>query len=279
MPIEIFLLVLAAALMHVLWNSLIRQHDDKSRIMLWIVMAQGLVGLPIALWHSLPDPTFWGWIAVSTVIHVFYQFFLMQAYRFGDLSRVYPIARGAAPMMVLMASPLIFSEILRLNETMGIIVIGTGIVLLSLGAWRQQETLRLIPLALASAACTAAYSIVDALGARLMGDAILYKSWVMILDALIWLGFIALFHQQKLVATRSLVGFGLVGGVISFTAYAMVLWAMTQAPVSLVAALRETSVLFALLVGVMFFKERLDLSKILAAILIMTGVALTRFIA
>lgn len=277
MSFGVFCAVLAAAALHVLWNSIIRHSTNKNSIMLFIVAAQGLVGFPFILLWPVPEMFHWGWIIASGFTHFFYQTFLLKAYHYGDLSRVYPIARGAAPMFLLLLNPLILHEALQLGETIGTIVIAGGIVLLSWGAWQQQEALKLLPFALGSAACTAAYSIIDSLGARQLDNVLLYKGWSMLLCSGLWIGWNLLFSPGHFAGlNRKMVSLGLFAGAISFAAYAVVLWAMTQSPIALVSALRETSVLLAVLVGVTFFGEKWDKIKLLSVIIIFLGAVLTR---
>lgn len=273
----VFFAVLGAALLHASWNALVRVGANKVTTMLILTVVQGGLGLAIALTRDLPSQHVWPWLLASGVFHAAYKAFLAFAYEHGDLSRVYPIARGAAPLIVLAISAAFLTEPLRPLEITAILVLGTGILLMGRGAFLNGESARLVPLALASAAMTAGYSIVDGLGARLSGDAVMYVAWLFILDAalltpvLLWMR-----GRTILRAAPKVWALGALAASFSYGAYAIVVWAMTLAPIALVTALRETSILFAVLIGWLAFGERMDRMKSAAALLILSGVVLTR---
>lgn len=273
----VFFAVLGAALLHASWNALVRIGANKVTVMLILTLVQGGLGLAIALTRDLPAGPVWGWLVASGVFHAAYKAFLALAYENGDLSRVYPIARGAAPLIVLAVSAALLAEPLENLEVFAILVLGAGILLMGRGAFRSGESVRLVPFALASAAMTAGYSLVDGLGARVSGDAVTYVAWLFIFDAalltpvLLWMRGPAIIR-----APVNVWGLGAVAAAFSYGAYAIVVWAMTQAPIALVTALRETSILFAVLIGWLAFGERMDRTKSAAALLILAGVVLTR---
>ena len=273
----VFLAVLSAALMHAAWNALIRSGENKQAAMLVISAGQAVVGLGFVVTRPMPAPEVWPWLLASGVIHMAYQLFLAFAYEQGDLSRVYPIARGAAPLMVTVFGLMFLSEDLRPTELAGIAVLGAGLMLMARGVFTNGESLRLLPLALGSATATAAYSIVDGLGARVSGDALNYVGWLLLLATVFYVPAIIYLRGAQTIPRnpRSWVS-GFVAGSIAFTAYAIVVWAMTQAPIPLVTALRESSILFAVLIGITVFGERFDRGKALAALLILVGVIVTR---
>ena len=168
----VFSSVVFAALLHAGWNALVKTGQNKQSGMLLLTLAHAFFGLCILPFVSLPQGTAWLWLIASGLIHMFYQLFLGLAYERGDLSRVYPIARGAAPMIVLIVSLSFGIDSLRGLDLLGILVLGLGIVLMAHGVFSSGEDRRLIPLALGSAAATAGYSLVDGMGARVMGDAL-----------------------------------------------------------------------------------------------------------
>jgi drug/metabolite transporter (DMT)-like permease len=209
---------------------------------------------------------------------MFYQLFLGFAYERGDLSRVYPIARGAAPLIVLIVSLCFGIDSLRGMDLLGILVLGLGIFLMAHGVFRSGEDRQLIPLALGSAAATAGYSLVDGLGARVMGDALAYVAWLLIFSAVFYTPVIlALRGRSVLPRGGGQIALGLLAGFVSFIAYAIVVWAMTEAPIALVTALRESSILFVMLLGWLFFKDTMGPAKITAGLVIVAGIVLTRF--
>ncbi|MEY1554685.1 EamA family transporter [Yoonia sp. R2331] len=277
MSFWVLVAVLFAAFLHATWNAIIKQGTSKMTSMLILTLVQGVLGLCIAQTRAFPSAEVWLWLLASGVFHSGYKLFLAYAYEQGDLSRVYPIARGAAPMVVLAISALFLSDIMGGWEYAGILVLGTGILLMAQGVWGAGERIRLVPLALGSAVMTAGYSLVDGLGARVAGDATMYVAWLFVLDALFFTPVcVALRGRGVFVADRNAWTLGAVAAFASYGAYAIAVWAMTQAPIALVAALRETSILFAVLIGWLAFGERLGRQKALAAALIVGGVVLTR---
>ncbi len=273
----VFLAVMGAALLHATWNALIKTGGDKLTGMLIMTIIEGALGAVVAMTRNLPQGEVWFWVIGSGVLHSAYKFFLAFAYEHGDLSRVYPIARGTAPMIVMLVSLLFLSDVISGYETLGIALLGVGILMMARGVFTDGESRRLVPMALCSAMATAAYSLVDGMGARVAGDAVMFVAWLFVFDVL---GFApmayALRGRQVFIANRRSWGLGAVAALASYGAYAIAVWAMTQAPIALVAALRETSILFAVLIGWLLFGERLGRVKALSAVLIVAGVMLTR---
>lgn len=277
MTFPVLLAVLGAALLHAAWNAVIKVGLSKQTSMFLLSVGHALIGIVVAAVNPLPAPEAWPWILGSGLIHMAYQLFLAYAYEQGDLSRVYPLARGAAPMVVLVVSILFLSDPLGGWEFAGILVLGAGITLMARGVFTNGESRRLLPYALGSAAATAGYTLADGLGARVSGQPVAYVGWLMICSALFYTpAAIALKGRAVMRADARAWGLGMVAAVASFAAYAIAVWAMTVAPIALVSAMRETSILFAVLIGWLFFRDRMDRTKIAAAILIVGGAALTR---
>ena len=277
MSLLVFAAVLGAALLHAAWNAIIKTGGNKQATMMIFTIWQALIGLALAVTRPLPAPDVWPWIVGSGVIHMFYQLFLAYAYEQGDLSRVYPIARGTAPLIVLLVGLVILPDPIAPNEYAGVAVLGLGIVLMARGALRSGENRRLVPYALGAAVATAGYTLVDGIGARIGGDAVAYVGWLLVMAAVFYLPAILTLKGATLLrAPWALWRRGILPAAASLTAYAIVVWAMTQAPIALVAALRETSILFAVLIGWLIFGERMNAGKATAAALIVAGVVLTR---
>ncbi len=277
MSIGVFLAVLGAALLHAGWNAIVKTGLSKQTSMFLLSVGHALFGVMIALTKPIPASEVWPWLIASGLIHMAYQLFLAFAYEQGDLSRVYPIARGAAPMIVVIVSVLFLPDPMGKMDYIGILVLGLGIVFMARGALTNGESWRLLPFAFGSAMATAGYTLADGLGARVAGDPLQYVGWLMILSAC--------FYAPAAVAMRGVTVMraspknwllGLVAAAASFASYAIAVWAMTVAPLALVAALRETSILFAVLLGWLAFGERIDMGKVIASVLIVAGVALTR---
>ncbi|MFV2033781.1 MAG: EamA family transporter, partial [Halocynthiibacter sp.] len=184
---------------------------------------------------------------------------------------------GAAPMIVLVAGAFLLADTVEVLEYFGVVTIGGGIVLMARGVFKNGESRRMLPWALASAVATASYSLVDGMGARIAGDATQFVAWVFAIDGAIFAS-VALFRKGSvaMVGTPRIWAVGSLAGAASLGAYWIVVWAMTVAPIALVTAVRETSILFAVLFGVILFGERLDKGKIMAAALIVLGVVMTR---
>ncbi|MEO8243420.1 MAG: DMT family transporter [bacterium] len=277
MSVFVMLAVLGSALLHALWNSLIKTGTSRLTAMVILSICEVPIGLTVAAFRSAPAPQVLWWVAGSGLAHFFYKFFLTYAYERGDLSRVYPIARGTAPLVVAIISSLFLADVITMKEYLGVTVLGVGILLMAQGVFAQGENRRLIPFALGAALATATYTLIDGQGARLAGDAVAYVAWVFIADGmgfalgmLAWKGRTILPRQARPWAT------GLLAGAASYGAYGVSVWAMTIAPIALVAALRETSILFAVLIGWLAFGEHMTKGKALAAAVIVAGVMITR---
>lgn len=272
-------LVLLAALLHAGWNSLLKGGSDRlvgiTMLNVWCAVA-GLMVLPFT--GGVPMAA-WPYLAASLVLHLGYQLFLVRAYRYGDLSQVYPIARGTAPPLVAMVGVATGADHLDGTAIAAIALIGGGIGAL---AYRPGKRMAgggtAILLALATSLFIAGYTLVDGLGARISGDALAYTVWLFILNtppilAVAWArrGGTELWAQMRRHWLRDLIG-----GIAALTGYAIAIWAMTQAPIALVAALRETSVIFALLIARIWLKEPVGRWRLMAVLLVLSGIALLR---
>ena len=277
MTLGVLLAVLGAAFLHALWNALIRVGASRVQAMVILSVMEIPMGLAVIVLRPLPPSDVIPWVLASGLAHFAYKFFLAHAYEVGDLSRVYPIARGAAPMMAAVAGLFVLSDSVRAMEYAGIAVLGLGIATMARGVFTDGESRRLLPFAFGSAMATASYTLLDGMGARVAGDAIAYVGWMYVIDGLVFAtGMTALRGRAILRADARAWTMGAAASVASYAAYAISVWAMTVAPIALVAALRETSILFAVLIGWLVFGERMTPNKALAALLIVAGVVLTR---
>lgn len=273
----VFMSILAAALLHASWNAIIKIGGNKMSGMAIMTLLQSGIGVAVVVTRPLPQGDVWLWLLGSGLFHSVYKIFLAYAYDQGDLSRVYPIARGAAPMVVMGIGALFLSDVISGQEYIGIAILGIGILTMAHGVFSSDESRRLVPFALGSAMATAGYSLVDGLGARVMGDPVSYVGWLFIFDALIFTPIsIGLRGFSVFRSDRSGWAYGGLAAAGSYGAYAIAVWAMTVAPIALVAALRETSILFAVLIGWILFNESMTRGKLLAVVLIVAGVILTR---
>ena len=277
MSLGVFLAVLGAAFLHALWNALIKVGTSKIGTMVILSVIEVPIGLAVVSVSAPIDPAAIPWVIAAGCTHFAYKFFLTYAYDRGDLSRVYPIARGAAPMIVALVGAVILADAVSARQYLAIVVLGLGILLMARGVFSSGEDRRLLPFAFGSAFATATYTMIDGMGARISGAPAAYVAWVFVADGLIFTcGMLALRGWSVLPRDRRAWGLGSAASLASYGAYAVSIWAMTLAPIAVVAALRETSILFAVLIGWLVFGERMDRGKALAASVIVAGVLLTR---
>ena len=278
MSLSLILIVLFAAILHATWNFLVKQSDDKLLSMSAVVIGHvpfsliALIFFPLPLIDALP------FLLCSVGLHTGYQLFLLNAYRFGDLSKVYPLARGVAPMLITLVSISILGVVLNQIELAAIVMIGLGIA--SLVFTRSQSgsfDFKTVALSLITGCFIAAYSIVDGLGARVAQSPVGFYACASTVSALIWLIYLKSKRPDllKTLATTQK-RLTLLGGGASFSAYALVVWAFTIAPIALVTALRETSIIFAMLLGTLILKEKMSWQKGLAIALTVAGVLTLR---
>ena len=264
-------LVLMAAVLHATWNALVKGAGDRAVMLALVALGHVIPGIILALIVPMPAPEAWPFIVASTVIHWGYYFFLSLAYRFGDLSFVYPIAREAAPVLIALGALTFADEHLPLLAWIAIGTISSGIFLLA--AVRHADP-RAIGAALVTSSLIACYSVVDGIGIRLSGSPLGYIAWLFIAEIFV-AGYVALTRWPRVTATASAsVLIGLTGGILSGLAYALVLYAKTLAPLGIVSALRETSVIFAALFGILWFGERQMTRRLIAAAVVAVGIVL-----
>jgi drug/metabolite transporter (DMT)-like permease len=273
----VFLAVLAAAFLHALWNALIKLGTSKVGTMVILSVIEVPIGLAVLSVAPPMNPAAFPWVLAAGCTHFAYKFFLTYAYDRGDLSRVYPIARGAAPMIVALVGGFFLADAISARQYLAIAVLGGGILMMARGVLDHGEDRRLLLFALGSACATATYTMIDGIGGRVSGAPGAYVAWVFVADGLIFsLGMLALRGVSVLPRDGRAWALGSLASIASYGAYAVSIWAMTLAPIAVVAALRETSILFAVLIGWLIFGERMDRGKAMAAAVIVAGVLLTR---
>ncbi len=281
MDSTVFVAVLLAALLHATWNALVKGGADKHASMTAVVLGHVPAALLVLPFVPLPSMGSLPWLAAGVALHLGYQLMLIAGYRAGDLTQVYPIARGSAPLAVAAVSTVVLGVALAPLELLAIALIAAGII--SLALVRRADGVRnprAVGLALGTGMFIAAYSLVDGTGARLAGTALGFWTWAALGNAALFCAFTAARRPGLLascVVDRRLALAGLAGGTASYVAYALVVWAFTQAPIALVTALRETSIVFALLIGVGVLHERLDLAKVISTMVTIAGAVVLRF--
>ncbi|MGR9580012.1 EamA family transporter [Pandoraea sputorum] len=270
MPRYVIFLTLFAALLHAAWNTLLRGGTDRLWSMTVMCLTIAVTCTAIALSLPAPATASWPYALLSALLHVGYNLCLVRSYQVGDLGQTYPIARGSSPLLVTCAAALFAGEKIDVNTVGGIAMVSGGILMLAVKEGKLATPgLRY---ALATGAFIAAYSVVDGMGVRIAGNAIAYIVWMSALWGALMPGlYVALRDSGSLLRWRPGMVHAAVGGLISLLAYGLVIYAMTAAPMGAVSALRETSVLFASVLGYLFLGEALTRRRILACALIAGG--------
>jgi phosphonate utilization associated putative membrane protein len=269
--------VLAAALLHASWNALVKSSQDKALDTAVIHLIGSLITIPLVFVVGLPSPAAWPFILASVVIHIGYYIALTGAYKHGDLGLTYPLMRGTAPLLVALSASLTLGETLTPLAWAGVLGVSCGVLALGLSR-HAAESPRAVAFALANAVVIACYTVVDALGVRASGDAVQYVVTLFALDG--WPFALLVFARRggRVVwpYARKRWPIGAAGALASLGSYGIALWAMTRAPVATVAALRETSVLFAALLGSWFLHEAFTLRRAMGTATILAGVMALR---
>ena len=279
MTLPIFTTVLFAALLHAGWNVIVKSNADRLVSLTVLQTFMALMGLGMVFVFGFPGMHVWPFAVASGVLHLGYNLFLVRAYRHADLSVVYPIARGAAPLMTLLGSYFFTQDLVGLWMGAAVVILVAGLILTGLGNTSPGADPHALYYALGTACWIAAYTLVDGIGARNSGNALGFAGVIFVFDGLF------IFVAALLMRGRGLVdGFavnwkmGIIGGAASCAAYGIAVWAMTKAPIASVAALRETSIVFVLLFSARILKETLSWQRVVGGVLIVAGASLLRFV-
>jgi drug/metabolite transporter (DMT)-like permease len=275
----VFVAVLVAAACHAGWNALLKLNEEPIVATTLVAIASALVVVPFAFLTALPDAAAWPCLVASVAIHIGYYLALSESYRHGDLGQVYPIARGTAPLLTAVAASFILGEVLGLFGWAGLIALTMGILLLAVRGGRQARRFdgRSVGFALLTSLTITAYTVVDGIGARLTGSAA-YTVWLFLLSgaAMSVYGVMRVGRQRLIDRAKVNWAISVGGAALSTAAYAIAIWAMTVAPIALVAALRETSVLFATLISTLLLREPWLAARIAATLMVLAGALLLR---
>lgn len=271
--LPVTLAVLGAAALHAVWNVMVKSGPDKDLETVAIAVGSGLIALVALPLLAAPAPASWPWLAGSAAVHILYFLFLAGAYRHGELSYTYPIMRGGGPMIVALAGIFFFKEIPLLGQAAGILLICTGILAFAYGAHDRRATW----FALGNALVIAAYTLIDAQGARASGAAVSYTLWFFALNGVV-IGAYGLARRGAAMPAylRRHWMRAVLGGACAVVAYSIALWAMTRAPVALVAVLRETAVLFAAVIATVVLKEKFTRRRFFATGAVLLGLIALR---
>jgi uncharacterized membrane protein len=272
MELSVIVMLLGAALLHSSWHAMIKVNGDRLIGLAGMNVVSAGTSLVVLPFVAIPRFDVWPVLAFSVVLHNSYKGALAQSYRHGDLGQAYPIARGLSPVFATLIALLVLGENPGMGPIVGIALVFTGMIAMA-SALRQALSLTLLTAAALTGLMVAAYSVVDAYGARLSGDWLSFTVWLMVLDGGCFVGVVAALRGPVLWQTifsewrRTIVS-----GLLGVGAFAVFLWALSRGPVGSVSALRETSVLFASLIGVFVLKERWSLPGLAGAVLIMLGI-------
>ena len=279
MDLNVFIAVIFAAFLHAIWNGMVKSHEDKYVAVASIVLGHVPASLIIIYFMPLPTLESLPYIITSAFIHQGYQWFLLTAYRYGDYTKVYPIARGSGPVIVTIVSLLFLGVILSRYELIGIVIVSIGILSLSFQNSEALRNKKAIFFALLTGLFIGLYSMIDGYGARVSMSPLSYIGFSFILNALMFPFFLKFMDQPNITKrvfnkAKSLF---IIGGTFSYIVYAIVVWGFTKAPIPLVSTLRETSIIFALLIGTFFLKERFTILKSISIFTIFVGVIFLKF--
>ena len=279
MPLTVFLAVILAAFLHAIWNAMVKKEDDKYISLTAVVL--GHVPISIIVIFFTPTISFQSipYIFISAIFLSGYEWCLLSAYRLEDYTKVYPIARGTAPIFIVVLSLLLFNTIISKFELMGILVISFGVIILGFQNIKTFKNYSAVVYAISTGLFISCYSISDGYGGRLSASPLNYTAWLMILNAVIFSILLRIMNKpgviKKVLSEGKKIFF--IGGTLSYVVYGTIVWAFTQASVPTVAALRETSIIFALLIGTFFLKEKFTFLKTAAVLTIFFGVILLKF--
>jgi len=259
--------------MHAVWNGMVKNHPDKVVAVAAIVL--GHIPLAVIAIIILPAPTIdcIPYIIASSIVHQGYQWYLLSSYQVGDLTKVYPIARGFGPLVATIISILVLGLVLKSLIILSILLICIGIMILGLFD-RENKDFKVLKLSLITGFFIGLYSLIDGYGARVSLSPITYMSWAFLLSATLFPIVLKLKNHKNIFQNVFSNGKQIfwIGGTISYIIYVIVVWAFTKAPIPMVGALRETSIIFSILIGYFFLKEKITITKIISIFLIVIGV-------
>ncbi len=267
-------IVLFAALLHAVWNALIKSGVDKLLDSIMLCVGAGVLALIALPFLPLPAVASWPYLAASVAVHVVYFSLLAFAYRAADISFIYPLMRGAAPLFTALLAAVLLDEGLAWGGWVGVCMLCAGVGALALEGWRAATVSRRTwMIGLSNAAVIVAYTLIDGLGVRAAGNAWSYVAWLFVLTAAPMLAIGAAVRTRYFALPRCVWGKALASGACSIASYGLALWAMTQAPLALVAALRESAVLFGAIIAAVVLHEKFGCLRWLAAGLVCAGIA------
>ena len=280
MDAHVFFIVLLASIMHAAWNAMVKQHSDKVVAVSGIVYGClpfsiiAIILLPTPSSDSLP------YIIASAFIHQGYQWYLINSYKIGDFTKVYPIARGFGPLVATIISIIFLGLVLDNFIILSICSICSGIMIIGIFAGNSSNNLNIIRYSLFTGFFIGLYSLVDGYGARVSLSAVSYVSWSFVLNSLLFSILLKIQKHENVLKKVMNEGKQLfwIGGALSYIVYIIVVWGFTKAPIPMVGALRESSIFFSIFIGYFFLREKITSKKIISIILILVGVFGLKFV-
>ena len=270
----VFVLVLFSAILHAVWNSMASKYKNKNVSIPAIVYGHVPACIVAVIILPMPSVESFPYIILSALIHQGYQNFLLTAYQTGKFTTVYPVARGFGPLVATVISIIFLGVYLKIFTLLSILLISAGVIFIGLFSRSVLKNYKILYTSLATGFFIGIYSVIDGHGARLSGSAISYMSWVFIFSALFF-PIVLHFRKQKNILKKTLTEGKFIfwiGGSFSYLAYVITVWAFTKAPIPMVSALRESSIIFAILIGYFYLKDKINLYKVFSILLIFLGV-------
>lgn len=273
MSLGVLLLVLLGALLHASWNLLVKASGDKQAATALVYITSGVLSGLALPFLPHPAPSSWPYLAASTVTELLYGLILAAAYRVGDLSHAYPLMRGTAPLLVALAGTFIVGEHLSRNVWIGVGLLSGAIFFLIFDARNRNQSGAATALAILNAFIIATYTVIDGVGGRRSGAPVAYSLWLFLFIGVPWVAIACVRYRGRRAETlRAQLLPGIVGGACSLASYTVALWAMTRAPIAAVAAVRETSIVFGMVLGASVLRERVTWVRALSVVVIAVSV-------
>ena len=274
MDSTVFFIILLATIMHAIWNAMVKHHPDKAVAVAAIILGHLPLSIACIFYFPLPGRESIPYIIASVIIHQGYQWYMLNSYKIGDYTNVYPIFRGFGPLFATLISIIFLGVVFKITSLISILLICAGIILLGVFASKNNNQFKVIKYSLLTGSFIGLYSLIDGYGARISFSAISYISFSFLFSSLIFPIILKLNNYDNIISKvfkdAKLIFW--VGGSLSFIIYIIVVWGFTKAPIPLVAALRETSIFFSIFIGYFFLKETINIKKILSILLILIGV-------
>ncbi|MBO6466141.1 MAG: EamA family transporter [Pelagibacteraceae bacterium] len=272
----VFLLILFAALCHAGWSTIVKHHNSFS-IMGMTCIVEIIVFTPLVFFVPFPPLEIWYFIIASVILHGFYRLGVIYSYKFGDLSFVYPIARGGSSLLIAILTLIVLQEYISLLGFAGILTVCIGIFLISYSK-NHKFNLNAFILALCTALLITIYTIVDGMGVRLSENKFSYLCWLLLLNGVPLL-LISIFSKEKLLSNlnRKIISRGIPAGILAILSYGIVVWSMQYLEIAYVSSIRETSIVLATLMGFFILNEKKAKERMLPAVLVVIGITIVYF--